>query len=231
MDQRYETYLRGEWDLFWQQPKRFAVARELASRLAVKRVLDIGCGAGQELYPYLGSEVIAVGVDIAPDVGLFVRSHPVPCPVAGRDPVFVRAAAERLPFFSNQFDVIVCRVVLSAVDNKRVLTEMARVLSKNGIVVLRVQAVGYYFQKILMGLRRGSPRAVLGAIRTLITGAAYHVIGVQVGGFETFQTRWLLQRELNRLGLTIESTTSNSVSATPTYVIARSGTHTHDGTP
>ena len=157
--------MRGEWDLFWQQPKRFAVARELASRLAVKRVLDIGCGAGQELYPYLGSEVIAVGVDIAPDVGLFVRSHPVPCPVVGRDPVFVRAAAERLPFLSNQFDVIVCRVVLPCLDNKRALAEMARVLSKNGMVVLRVQAVGYYFQKILMGLRRGRPRAVLGAIQ------------------------------------------------------------------
>ena len=229
MNDRYETYLRGEWDLFWQQPKRFAIARELASRLAVKRVLDIGCGAGQELYPYLGAEVTAVGVDIAPDVGLFVRSNPVPCPVVGRDPVFVRAAAERLPFLSNQFDVIVCRVVLPLLDNKRALAEMARVLSKNGIVVLRVQAVGYYFQKILMGLRRGRPRAVLGAIHTLIIGAVYHVIGVQVGGFETFQTRWLLQRELNRLGLTIESTTSNSASASPTYVIARSGTHTHDG--
>jgi SAM-dependent methyltransferase len=220
VNHKYEAYLLGEWDLFWQQPKRFAVARELASRLEVKRVLDIGCGAGQELYPYLGPEVIGVGVDIAPDVGLFVRSHPVPYPVVGRDPVFVRAAAERLPFLSNQFDVIVCRVALPWLDNKRALTEMARVLSKNGMVVLRVQAVGYYFQKILMGLRHGRPRAVLGAIRPLIVGAAYHVLGVQLG--ETFQSRWLLQRELNRLGLTIASTTSHSVSASPTYVITRS---------
>jgi len=220
VNHKYEAYLLGEWDLFWKQPKRFAVARGLASRLAAKRVLDIGCGAGQELYPYLGGEVLGVGVDIAPDVGLFVRSHPPPCPVGGRDPVFVRAAAERLPFPSNQFDVIVCRVALPFLDNKRALAEMARVLSKNGMVVLRVQAVGYYFQKIVMGLRHGRPRTVLGAIRPLITGAAYHVLGVQLG--ETFQSRWLLQRELNRLGLTIESTTSNSVSASPTYVITRS---------
>jgi SAM-dependent methyltransferase len=229
MNHKYETYLRGEWDLFWQQPKRFAVARELASRLTVKRALDIGCGAGQELYPYLGAEVTAVGVDIAPDVGLFVRTNAVPCPVVGRDPVFVRAAAERLPFPANSFDVIVCRVVLPLLDNKRALAEMARVLSTDGIVVLRVHAVGYYFRKIVMALRRGRPRGVLGAIRPLITGAAYHVLGVQLG--ETFQSRWLLQRELNRLGLTIESTTSNSISASPTYVIARSGTHAPVGTP
>lgn len=222
MNHKYEAYLLGEWDLFWQQPKRFAVARELASRLAVKRVLDIGCGAGQELYPYLGPEVVAVGVDIAPDVGLFVRSHPAPSPVAGRNPVFVRASAEQLPFLSNQFDVIVCRIVLAYVDNKRALTEMARVLSKNGMVVLRVHAVEYYFRKIVMGLRSGRPRTVLGAIRPIITGTAYHVLGVRLGGVETFQTRWLLQRELNRVGLTIESTTSNSASASPTYVITRS---------
>jgi SAM-dependent methyltransferase len=231
MNHKYETYLRGEWDLFWQQPKRFEIARGLASRLAVKRVLDIGCGAGQELYPYLGPEVLGVGVDIAPDVGLFVRSHPPPRPVGDRDPVFVRAAAERLPFLSNHFDVIVCRIVLPCVDNKAALTEMARVLSHNGMVVLRIHAVGYYFQKIATALRRGRLRTALGAIRPLLTGAAYHVLGVQLGGRETFQSRWLLQRELQRLGLTIESTTSNSAAASPTYVITRFGTHAHHGTP
>ena len=69
----YDRYVREGWALFTRDPARRAAAREAVADLSIRRVLDIGCGAGQELRPFASEGVLAIGVDPSPEVGLAGR--------------------------------------------------------------------------------------------------------------------------------------------------------------
>ncbi len=62
----YDEYVRPEWALFAREPARAAAAREAAAGLTIARVLDIGCGAGQELRPFVqDGRTLGVGLDVS----------------------------------------------------------------------------------------------------------------------------------------------------------------------
>ena len=42
----YDSYLRFEWDKFMNEPERSRASLELSADISIKRVLDVGCGAG-----------------------------------------------------------------------------------------------------------------------------------------------------------------------------------------
>ena len=52
----HEAYIREEWTLFRREPDRATAARAAVAGQRVGRVLDVGCGGGQELLPFLGAE-------------------------------------------------------------------------------------------------------------------------------------------------------------------------------
>src|SRR5665213_3445134 len=115
MDQEYDHYLRVEWELFVKDAGRTQASLSVVSG-PVSRVLDIGCGAGQELLPFVRQGALGIGMDLAPDVGalgreLFARE--------GLDAKvgFLRSAAEFLPFSSGCFDVVISRLALPYTDN------------------------------------------------------------------------------------------------------------------
>ncbi len=89
------------------------------------RTLDLGCGTGRNL-PLYPSHVCAVGVDPGHD-GLSRARRRAP------DALFVRAAAEALPFRDGVFDTVVAGLVLCSVsDPSRALAETRRVLRPDG---------------------------------------------------------------------------------------------------
>jgi ubiquinone/menaquinone biosynthesis C-methylase UbiE len=221
----YDSYVRAEWAMLSGDPSRFAVAREAVSGLSIARVLDIGCGAGQQLRPFVqGGRSLGIGIDVSPETGvagrqLFARDEP------GARVAFVRGVAERLPFDNSAFDLLICRLVLPYTDNTRALAEMARVLKPGGILLLKYHHARFYTAELGDALSKGRIKSAIHACRVLLAGGVYHLTHHQprgrVTGRETFQTMWLLRRELRRYGLEVRRVLADSVPAAPSLLITR----------
>ncbi len=230
---RTNRYVRTEWDLFANDPGRAAASRNAVMGASISRVLDIGCGAGQELRPFMqGTGTLGIGVDVAPDVGLagrelFERAH------HESRVTFVRAAAESLPFATSSVDLVVCRLALPYTDNARALAEVARVLRPDGILLLKFHHARYYARELADALASRQVRSAIHACRVLLSGSLYHLTGSQprgrFAGPETFQTMWLLKRELGRHGLDVRGQFGDSVPAAPNLIITRAPSNAEGG--
>jgi SAM-dependent methyltransferase len=224
MSSEYEEYLELEWSLFAGDPTRLRASREAATGVDTRRILDVGCGAGQEMIPFAAAGVCCIGIDIArasSQVGsrLFAEL----CPA--QSVWFATAAAEHLPFADGTFDVVICRVVIPYTDNATALREMSRVLRSGGVLLLKVHHAKYYVHKLVSGIGRKAPLFALHALRVLVSGALYHATGRQPSGGlllrESFQTAWLLARELGRVGLAIQRELPDSNPLTPSYLVVK----------
>ena len=102
---------------------------------------------------------------------------------------------------------------------------MARVLRPGGALLMKFHHARYYTLKLRQALAAGMAKSALHACRVLAAGALYHGTGRQprgrLSGGETFQTLWLLRRELRVHGLHIRRLLADSVAATPSLLIAR----------
>ena len=219
----YDDYLRIEWSLFIGDPRRAEATAEALSAESIARVLDVGCGAGQELLPFAAS-AICVGVDISPRAGVIGRELFGGLENEARV-AFACAAAERLPFQNGSFDAVICRLALPYTHNARALAEIARVLKPGGTLLLKIHHARYYLRKLWTGLQMAEVLPMVHATRVLLAGVLYHVIGRQVRvrllSPETFQTEWLLRRELERCKMTIDGELSDSNRETPVFVIRK----------
>jgi SAM-dependent methyltransferase len=106
---------------------RQVLADHYAARLRARRVMDLGCGAGDsvDLFRSVDPEVQWVGVDIeeSPEVAERIRA----------DAEFVTFDGTRLPFDDASFDLVYCKQVLEHVQQPReLLGEVARVLQPGG---------------------------------------------------------------------------------------------------
>ena len=223
MDPEYDRYLRTEWELFANDAARSAASLDVA-RGPVSRVLDAGCGAGQELLPFVRQGAFGFGMDIDPDVGFLGRE------LFGKERVghrvaFLRSASEFLPFQSGSFDIVISRLAIPYTDNAKALAEMIRVLSPNGLLLLKIHHAGFYIHKIWHGLCTGKILNAIHGMRVLTAGAIYYLTGKQVRNRlvtgETFQTQSMLTRELNRHSFHIERLMPDSNWMTPSYLISR----------
>lgn len=225
MTSEYDSYVRAEWAMLAGDEARRRESLDAVAGLDVRRVLDVGCGAGQELLPFateLGA--LCFGVDVAPEVGLAGRelfaAHAPAARVA-----FGRAAAEALPFDAGSFDVAVCRLALPYTDNARCLGELARVLRPGGALLLKIHHARYYLRKLVEGLRTGQALSAVHAARVLTAGIVYHTTGHQprtsIPSRETFQTVRMLRRELARHGLEVARELRDSNPLTPSFLILK----------
>jgi len=198
---------------------------EVVPARSVSCVLDVGCGAGQELLPY-ASGACCVGVDLSPEVGIVGRKLFREMN-AGERVAFARATAEALPFRTDSFDAVICRLALPYTDNARALAEIARVLKSDGTFLLKIHHARYYLRKFWRGLVGFDLMSTVHAARVIAAGLVYHTTGKQVRvrllSPETFQTEWLLKRELARLGLAIAQELPDSNPFTPVFLIRTSG--------
>ena len=169
--------------------------------------------------------MFGIGIDRSPEVGVagrrLFREHQPGSRVA-----FVRATAEDLPLATSSVDVIVCRLVLPYTDNARALAEIARVLSPGGVLLLKFQHARFYFRELATGLTQRQFKSVVHACRVLVAGAIYHLTGSQPRRWitgESFQTMWLLRRELARNGLEIQRILTRLSSCNPDSADRASG--------
>jgi SAM-dependent methyltransferase len=106
---------------------RTVLADHYAARLKARRVMDLGCGAGDsvDLFRTVVPEVSWVGVDIddSPEVAGRTRA----------DAEFVTFDGRGLPFDDAGFELVYCKQVLEHVEHPReLLAEVARVLQPGG---------------------------------------------------------------------------------------------------
>jgi ubiquinone/menaquinone biosynthesis C-methylase UbiE len=106
---------------------------DLASR---RKILDVGCGTGvitADIASLTEGEI--TGIDISSENLKYARDTVADCAVT-----LINADVMALPFKDNTFDLVVFSVVLIYVkDQQKALTEMARVTSKDGIVLATME--------------------------------------------------------------------------------------------
>ena len=121
------NYFTVEWEMFKANPRRTSSLLDATKQIRVERVLDIGCGAGQEMLPFVAAGAMGVGIDLTPDAGITGRLLFAKEQLSERVN-FVLGSGNDIPFKESTFDVLICRVALMYMDNKAALAEMSRVL-------------------------------------------------------------------------------------------------------
>jgi len=221
----YDAYVRAEWDLFQRDPSRRRASIEAVRDLHPRRVLDIGCGAGQELLSFVADRrAFGLGIDISKEAGLAGRQL---FAAQGLDDrvAFARASAESVPCRSGSFDVIICRLALPYTDNHKVFAEFARILRPGGMILVKIHHPRFYLRKFTDGFRSGDVRSMVHSIRVLTAGTLYIVLGRQIRngivGRECFQTERLLRQELRRHSLSIVRRMPDYTPPTPSFVVVK----------
>ncbi len=193
-----EQYHLGELALLRnrEHPKRVLPAIGTRHR----RILDVGCGAGQTL--------LASGVDAAERaVGVDTDASAL---ALGRrltqNIEFILATGEKLPFPDASFDLVVCRVALPYMRISRAVSEMARVLDHGGNLWLTLHPVSKVLTELADGVARRDAKYVLMQLYVLANGAVLHLTGrdfhvpFRPRRRESFQTEAGISRQLKHAG-------------------------------
>ena len=165
-----------------------------------RRVLDLGCGAGQTLLASeLPGETWAAGVDV--DFDALLLGQELAAPLA-----FVNGLAEGLPFADGAFDLVIARVVLPFVRIRPALAEIGRVLRPGGDLWMLVHPPRRTWRSLRAAIRGRSSQQALHQGYVLANGALFHLTGAVApspasGRTESFQTAHAMIRELRRAGL------------------------------
>lgn len=225
----------GTYQEYAQKAVRDFTARDTRERnmlvdalenVRVESVLDVGCGAGQQLLPFAEKRnAYCVGVDVAEEVvevgpGVFAAQG-----LEGRG-VFLQARGEDLPFEDESFDVVLCRVAIPYMDNRKALAEISRVLKKDGHFLLKTHAPMFYLGMIRRRFKTLSPKQLVYPLICLTYGTINLLTGKQPqGGLwkgkEVYQTRRFLERELKKNGLQITGELPDTNIETPSFVIKK----------
>jgi ubiquinone/menaquinone biosynthesis C-methylase UbiE len=220
----YEEYANQSLEEFAarEAAKRYLLV-DAVKDLRPERVLDLGCGAGQELLAFLEkTEAVGVGVDSAEELGKMTaatfRNE--------RRTVFVRCEGEKLPFENGSFDVVLCRVSLPYMNNRQALAEIARVLKKEGVLLLKTHAPAFYFAMIRERLKTRSAKQLAYPLICLAASCWHLLTGRQLQkgfwqGKEIFQTRSFLEKEFAKNNLQIKGFLADDNRRTPSFVVVK----------
>jgi SAM-dependent methyltransferase len=132
----YERMFAAEESQWWYAGMRaLSLALiEATSLRAGARILDAGCGTGNNLI-HLGRFGSPVGIDLAEEALVFCR---------GRGVSVARAGLLQLPFADQSFDLVTSFDVIYhrwVSDDRAAVAEMARVLKPGGRLLVRVPAL------------------------------------------------------------------------------------------
>jgi ubiquinone/menaquinone biosynthesis C-methylase UbiE len=157
-----------------------------------RRVLDVGCGAGQTLIACYGGRH-AFGVDIDPNA-LRLGS------TLSTRIAFTRAAAEQLPFRDCSFDVVIARVSLPYTDLRRSLAEIRRVLKPGGLFWGVLHPITIPWRNV--DLRRPWTLPFFGyvVLNSLLFHFANTMLPIYGKRYESFQTSFGMLRALTDAG-------------------------------
>jgi len=221
----YVQYLHAEWNLHRSDVHRAAAVRNTVKENRIRRVLDAGAGAGQEMQPVIeDGRALGVGLDIAPAAGSTGRElYRSQFPDARAS--FVRGTIERLPFLDETFDLVICRLALPYADNRCAVREIARVLVPDGRFLVKLHHPRYYVRQLRRNVLDRDPIAAVNSIRVLVNGIVFTISGVQPRnrwlGRETAQTRSAFLAYAEKCGLHLVAELPDSNSHTPSLHLKR----------
>lgn len=164
-----------------------------------RRILDVGCGAGQTLIASnLAPGVTAVGVDV--DLSALALGRRLNQRIR-----FALAKGEALPFEGENFDIVFSRVALPYMNVPKALAEMGRVLKAGGDLWLVLHPFSMVRKELVANILRLRLKGAIYHLYVLTNGLALHLFGRQFGfplsgGCESFQTVGGIIRALRRAG-------------------------------
>jgi len=159
-----------------------------------RRILDIGCGAGQTLIgSNLREGVSAVGLDLD-HAALAIGKQLSP------SIHFVSGRGESLPFQNGFFDLVICRVSLPYMHIARALSEMARVTAVGGDLWLVLHPFSMTAKELRTNLTRLQLKAAVYRLWVLINGFSLNTLGKQLHwpGNETHYETWQTSKAMRR---------------------------------
>lgn len=137
--ERYAALAEMEPDHFWFAGRRALVESMLAPFGKDDRpLLDVGCGTGSLVTTLSARGRRVVGLDQRPEGIAAARARLAKADQTGTG--FVRGDAERLPFANGVFGGAMALDLLEHVDDARTLSELKRVVTPNGWVLVTVPA-------------------------------------------------------------------------------------------
>ncbi len=223
----YVEYLNAEIQLFKNQgtERRSRLHRALDGK-HFETVLDIGCGAGQEMLAFAEDEnALCVGVDINPDAGLVIKQ--VFSNGESKSKVaFACARGEDLPFKDGSFDIVICRVTLPLMNNRKAISEISRVTRSGGVFFLKTHAPAFYFWMLRKRFRTLNAKQLAYPIICFTGGVWHWLTGIQLEsgiwkGKEVFQTKGYLHRELARGNMRIVKELPDSSVESGSFMIVK----------
>lgn len=124
-------------DLWNEHFSRYAFARRFVQQALV---LDAGCGTGYGAAELAQSARLVVGCDLSPEATAYARqTYPL------QHVFFASASADRLPFGPASFDAVTAFEVIEHLPHYRdFLSEAARVLRANGVLIVSTPNKAYY---------------------------------------------------------------------------------------
>ncbi len=207
------------------EEKRFMLVNALKDR-KIERVLDVGCAAGYDLLPFIEkANASGFGIDISPEVSKAGKAFFKKTAFQEKTS-FVCAKGEEIPFADESFDVVLCLVALPYMNNRQTLSEIARVLRPNGVLLLKIHAPPFYFQMLKDRLQERKIKPLVYPLIALASGVFYWLTNTQLEnnflkGKEMFQTENLLKRELKDKGLKIKDYLPDNNKQTPSFIIVK----------
>lgn len=137
MAEGYDLYAASyEKDHLYLDTFEHDVIFKMLGNVKVKKVLDVGCGAGRMIKFLKNAGAEVTGVDISEEMLKIVRKK-------FPDVEAVKASAEKLPFGKNdenddwQFDIVIATFVVVHLETlNKAFEEIYRVLKNDGIFIL-----------------------------------------------------------------------------------------------
>jgi SAM-dependent methyltransferase len=224
---QYSDYARAALDEYGRRsPAERRMFFDAVKHLKIENVLDLGCGAGQELFQFLeNSAAFCVGIDVAEELGKVTGKVFSQKNFSGKV-VFVRARGERLPFADESFNIVLCRLALPYMNNRLAIAEAARVLRSGGVFLLKTHAPPYFLAMLKERLKTLDPKQIAYPL-ICAAGSVIHLLSGRQpeNGFwkgkQVFQTRAFLEREFAKCSLEIKNELSDSNPLSPSYFIVK----------
>ena len=186
----YEAEERQWWYAGMRAISAALLDKHLARGEGRLRILDAGCGTGNNLAHFRGRGR-AVGVDLSEDALRFCRTRGVQA---------ARASVLALPFPDGAFDLVTSFDVLYhrwVTDDRAAVAELCRVLAPGGLLLVRVPAL-----KMLWGAHDDAVlsrhRYTRGEVAGLLRGAGLEVLEQTYANTLLFPVL-ALRRTLDRL--------------------------------
>lgn len=175
---------------------------QLAGNLRGKKVLDIGCGSGIFMIDFVKRGASVVGIDYSQKMLDLAKKQLEEHKVNYLKYKLIKAEATHLPFEKEKFDIVLATGLadyLSLKQNKLFVSEAARVLKENGIIICgfpsKISAfafmrkgAGLWVRENIFNLPPIESNFSLSQIRSLLNSVSLK----EVKHLKIFSTMWIV---------------------------------------